>query len=288
MTGKLQPLYNNLAIVNAAGMPTDYFIRWAQQRQIDISEAITAAEAQQLIDDWAAGRLINTTTPILGGGDLSSDLTLSHADSGVTPGTYGDATNVAQITVDEFGHVSAAVDVAISGGGGGALTLISEVVTAASQANVTFSSIATTWRDLEVRVRGRGDTASQNVECFIQFNGDTGNNYWFERMVTAGGSPGAGESIAGTSISICYLAAATGVSNLASGTSCNVFNYRDTTFFKPVTSHSTISNTTASGQTYLVVLSGHWGSTSAINAVKVFLAAGNFVDGSVVSLYGRL
>lgn len=41
------------------------------------------------------------------------------ANTAVTPGTYGDATNVAQFTVDADGRLTAATNVAISGGGGG-------------------------------------------------------------------------------------------------------------------------------------------------------------------------
>lgn len=38
---------------------------------------------------------------------------------GVTPGTYGDATHVPQVTIDAKGRVTNVVNVAISGGGGG-------------------------------------------------------------------------------------------------------------------------------------------------------------------------
>lgn len=41
MAGELQPLDLQFPIVDAQGRPTQYFIRWAQQRQIDITEAIT-------------------------------------------------------------------------------------------------------------------------------------------------------------------------------------------------------------------------------------------------------
>ncbi|MBA3831665.1 MAG: discoidin domain-containing protein [Chthoniobacterales bacterium] len=119
MAGNLQPLFSNQAIVDVRGQPTEYFIRWAQQRQIDIGAGITAEQAQQLIDDFAAARDIIAGVALHGGGNLSSDITIDHADSLVTPGTYGDATHVAQFVVDQQGHIQGVVEVAISGGGGG-------------------------------------------------------------------------------------------------------------------------------------------------------------------------
>ena len=56
--------------------------------------------------------IVVTPSPITGTG------VVSHADSGVVADTYGDATHVAQITVNEFGHVTGVTDVPISGGGG--------------------------------------------------------------------------------------------------------------------------------------------------------------------------
>lgn len=76
MPGSLQPLVNNQRISNPDGTPTEYFIRWAQQRQIDIVAGITAEQAVDLIEDWAAQRQIIAGAGMDGGGPLSSNVTL--------------------------------------------------------------------------------------------------------------------------------------------------------------------------------------------------------------------
>lgn len=123
MPGNAQPLVGNQPIVNSDGTPNAYFTKWAQQRQIDITSGITADQAQEivqeLINEWAAMRQIIAGTGLDGGGDLSADVTLNLADTAVDPGTYGDATNSAKITVDQQGRITDVVDVPITGGGGG-------------------------------------------------------------------------------------------------------------------------------------------------------------------------
>ncbi len=47
----------------------------------------------------------------------ATNAVVSHATSGVTATTYGDASNVPQLTVDAKGHVTAVTNVAITGGG---------------------------------------------------------------------------------------------------------------------------------------------------------------------------
>jgi hypothetical protein len=50
MSGQLQPLDQKFAIVDANGQPTEYFIRWAQQRQIDITDSLTVAMLEDYLD----------------------------------------------------------------------------------------------------------------------------------------------------------------------------------------------------------------------------------------------
>jgi hypothetical protein len=57
---------------------------------------------------------IDTESPI-GGGPITTTGTIFHEDSGVDPGTYGDDTNVAQVVVDETGHIVEVYEVPISG-----------------------------------------------------------------------------------------------------------------------------------------------------------------------------
>jgi len=112
---------------------------------VDALGRITAATTDALpAPGVPTSRLISTTAPLAGGGDLTADRTLSLNDTAVTPGSYGDATHSPQITIDQKGRITAASNVPISGGGGGGSRgLFSGLMTSSAP---TFANTGlTTW-----------------------------------------------------------------------------------------------------------------------------------------------
>ena len=79
-------------------------------------------------------------------------------DSGVTPGTYGDATHVGQFTVDVHGVVTAASNVAVSGGGG----------TVGMLGKTTITSGFTTNSNTAVQITGFTVTVSEPAGANIK------------------------------------------------------------------------------------------------------------------------
>jgi hypothetical protein len=75
MTGELQPLDQQFPIVDGQGQPTLYFIRWAQQRQIDIVDSITL---QDLQDYLTAHKLVaGNGIGLAPDGDINNSPTIS-------------------------------------------------------------------------------------------------------------------------------------------------------------------------------------------------------------------
>ena len=170
----------------------------------------------------------------------------------------------------------------------GGTFLISEQ-TPSGTGTVTFSSIPATYRDLMVIIRGRGTTAATSVAALLTFNNDTGANYDKERLTASGGTTvSAAGTAASTSIDLGGIAAANSTADVADAIRVEVFDYRGTTFQKAVHTHNSAKTGTAATNFTANVQSGWWRSTAAINRVDIVLNAGNFVSGSVVSLYGRM
>ena len=109
---------------------------------------------------------ITAGTGLSGGGTFTTDqatdsaVTVNLNNTAVSPGTYGDANNTPQITIDQQGRITSATTVTTagsgSGGGGGAeLSIERDVITAtANQQAFTISSDITASSNTQVYIDG--------------------------------------------------------------------------------------------------------------------------------------
>jgi hypothetical protein len=140
-----------------------------------------------------------------------------------------------------------------------------------TQSSVTFSSIPATYTDL-VLVCNVTKTASSNTA--FRLNSDTGSNYSSTFMEGNGSSASSNRLTSTTQGSIDY--SDTTVNPVPSVT--HFMNYSNTT-----TNKTTLSR---SGSEYVYAYVNLWRNTAAINTILVYAASGNYVAGSIFTLYG--
>ena len=164
---------------------------------------------------------------------------------------------------------------------------ISQQVLGSAAASIDFTSIPAGFETLIVVIQGQTSAASTQ-SLLMRFNGDTAGNYDWNRWnrflpVAANTSAGVGS----TSMDVASFNASSVTSRAAIAT-IEVPGYSRTTFFKMLQSLSSVSTGATTGDQFNQVASGVWRSTAAINQITLLLASGNFVTGTVATLYGRM
>lgn len=266
----VDPLTYNVKITNPDGTPTPEFLRYLLQRSNLV---------QNTVPDT---RKITPIAPLTGGGDLSQDRVIGLADSPVGPGTYGDATNVAQITVDEFGRVTAALDVPITGGGGGGgdFSQISRFDVSVAASTFTFTAIPGTFDDLQLVIQGE---VAGSTGVTLNFNGDVGSNYDWRVENRLGTGTGSGD----TKASVGDITP-TSVTSYPSSFKTDIYGYANATFFRGFFTKS-VSSVLGGGGNNLLSQEGMgvWKNNStAITSILVTTASA-LQPGSSLVLYGR-
>ena len=202
---------------SGSGAPVDaQYLTLAADGDLDNERVLTAGDNITFTDGGAGGTLTIasedeyegtvTSINVAGGAYLSSTggpitdsgtITIAHNTSGVTANTYGDATLVPVLTVDQYGHITSASTAAnpqgtvtsITAGGGltggtitntGTISLASSGVTAGSYTNADISVDAYG----RVTAADNGEAAAPKSASYVVIgaNGDL----TAERVLTAG------------------------------------------------------------------------------------------------------
>jgi hypothetical protein len=153
------------------------------------------------------------------------------------------------------------------------------------QSSITFSSIPSTYKHLQIRITGRIDRSGESSDFFtIRFNGDTGANYSWHALE---GSGSTAYSESGSSTSLPRngdITATTASANFFGVGVIDILEYANTNINKTVRS-STGRDLNSSGWVWFG--SSNWRNTAAITTINILPTIGTgFQQYSSFALYG--
>ena len=151
--------------------------------------------------------------------------------------------------------------------------------------SITFSSIPSTYKHLQLRWIAKTDRADTDDVVYMTFNSDTGANYSWHWMRGNGTAAIAGASTSASNIGIQYGASGdSGATNIFTGAVVDVLEYANTNINKTVRS---LQGLDLNGSGWIYFESGNWRSTNAITSITLDQQYGtNFKQYSHFALYG--
>lgn len=229
---------------------------------------------------------ITSSANISGGG--TGGLTLDLTNTGVTAATYGDATHVAQVTIDAKGRASVVANVAISAGGGGNYTLISDTTITSGPGNITITPPASGYTDIIIAIDGYTSYGAAGPSGILsaQLNGDAGNNYKYSGM---GIQANTTANIYNDTVNFGlfgYQPTNDGTDPFGGHIEFTLYNYLSTTLWKGM--HTEFNAIKSGADNYVGWCESMWRNTAAVTSIKIIQpGAGTFENPTRVRVYGR-
>jgi hypothetical protein len=167
----------------------------------------------------------------------------------------------------------------------GTFESISTVTVSGTQSSITFTSIPSTYKHLQIRSVARDDQSVNSIGYTrMTVNSDTGTNYNGHALYANGSTVSAINWAAGANMIIGREAGSTLLASTFGANIIDILDYASTSKYKTVRSLSGID---ANGSGDIFFQSGLWLNTAAINAISFTAQGGsNFVTGTKFALYG--
>lgn len=168
---------------------------------------------------------------------------------------------------------------------------ISTTTLGSSQATITFSSIPSTYKHLQIRCLSRGtDAGNGGIGVRMRMNSDTGSNYSLHGVDAYQGASAGVEALAGASQAFMlnyFQPSAGNGSNIFAGAVIDVLDYQNSNKYKTVRSLGGYDmNGSVSGYNYVGLYSGAWRNTAAVTQIDLICSGGSFAQYSSFALYG--
>jgi hypothetical protein len=156
-------------------------------------------------------------------------------------------------------------------------------------ASVTFNSIPQNYAHLQLRVIARSSRSATEDTSWVQFNGDSGNNYATHNLDGYAGLATAVESTnAANTNNFRYITSgANATSGIFAPAIIDVLDYTNTSKFKTTRLLNGLELNDSARYNYVRFTSGLWRNTNPITSITMFLNTGpNFTENSQFALYG--
>ena len=166
------------------------------------------------------------------------------------------------------------------------IKIASASVGSGGASSIDFSSIPSTYTDLQVLISARGDVSSGSNadDISLRLNNDSGANYSYKGITGTGSTSGSFSLSGETQFTyIAFAGSSNATSNTFGNNSIYLPNYAGSTQ-KPISADVVTENNAT--LTYMRLNAGLWTGTAAINRMTLTIVGGNFVQYSTATLYG--
>jgi hypothetical protein len=143
------------------------------------------------------------------------------------------------------------------------------------QASITFSSIPSTYKHLQIRASAQISTSGGS--CPVEFNSDTNLSNYYQHVLFGSGSSAASSSGNNNTFGFQLDSAQPGAGVM------DILDYSNT---NKNTTVRTLSGNDTNGGGFITFRSGLWNNTAAITGITIKPSSGNFNQHSSFALYG--